>query len=473
MFLGREAVAFPPPPADKYPVLPSALVPFLQFCWRGDPICAGFQRFKEAESVRGSDRIKFGSDRVESVLVSHPGFLFLPRVSPDRKLKNNQKQMGGIDTNSNDTLIIARTGLPAAPPLPAPTLTKCARKRLQTEGVPQRGNCCISTTAIDLWERLFDEGHKADVQFHTDDGGVVYAHACIISMASPVMKGMLKKSKQKGRYQILSVGGVPHDAIRVFVRFLYSSCYENQDMADLVVPLLVLSHTFVVPQLKQICEQQLEQGLLNMENVIDIFQLALLCDAPRLSFICHRMIVKNFKDVSETEGWAAMKQSHPFLEKELLECVGHEENQTKERIRRKNERKIYLQLYEAMEALVHICRDGCRTIGPHDKVFKKDQPPCSFEACKGLELLIRHFAGCKLRVPGGCIHCKRMWQLLELHSRLCSDSDVCRVPLCRNFKDRINQQNKKDKTKWGILARKILRTKTIGVAPFFTSVYGS
>lgn len=103
----------------------------------------------------------------------------------------------------------------------------------------------------------------------------------------------------------------------------------------------------------------------------------------------------------------------------------------KERIRISNERKIYLQLYEAMEALVHICRDGCQTIGPHDKDFKENQVPCKYAACKGLELLVRHFAGCKLRVLGGCVHCKRMWQLLELHSRLCANSDVCRVPLCR------------------------------------------
>lgn len=105
----------------------------------------------------------------------------------------------------------------------------------------------------------------------------------------------------------------------------------------------------------------------------------------------------------------------------------------KERARKLNERKIYLQLYEAMEALVHICRDGCRTIGPHDKVLKVDQGPCNYESCKALELLVRHFAGCKMRVPGGCIHCKRMWQLLELHSHLCPDSDVCRVPLCRSI----------------------------------------
>lgn len=84
-----------------------------------------------------------------------------------------------------------------------------------------------------------------------------------------------------------------------------------------------------------------------------------------------------------------------------------------------------------MEALVHICRDGCQTIGPHDKDFRDNQAPCNYSACKGLEMIVRHFASCKLRVPGGCIHCKRMWQLLELHSRLCVDSEACRVPLCR------------------------------------------
>lgn len=80
---------------------------------------------------------------------------------------------------------------------------------------------------------------------------------------------------------------------------------------------------------------------------------------------------------------------------------------------------------------MHICRDGCKTIGPHDKDLKPNHATCNYEACKGLESLIRHFAGCKLRVPGGCVQCKRMWQLLELHSRVCADSDQCRVPLCR------------------------------------------
>lgn len=102
-----------------------------------------------------------------------------------------------------------------------------------------------------------------------------------------------------------------------------------------------------------------------------------------------------------------------------------------ERMKKIDEKKVYLQLNEAMEALLHICRDGCRTIGPRDKVLKGSLAVCGFPACKGLETLVRHFSNCKTRVPGGCIHCKRMWQLLELHSRMCIDPDTCNVPLCR------------------------------------------
>ncbi|XWS45155.1 hypothetical protein CRYUN_Cryun15aG0112300 [Craigia yunnanensis] len=358
----------------------------------------------------------------------------------------------------------------APPPLPGPA-TNCRRKGLfmMNNGSAIRGNSCVSTATRDLWDSLFDEGYRADVTIKTDNGGIIYAHANVLGMASPVFRGMLKQAKGFGQKKSISINGAPHDAVRVFIRFLYSSCYEEEEMKEFALPLLVLSHAYVVPQLKRICEQQLEHVLLTLENVVDVFQLSLLCDAPRLMLIGHRMILRNFKAVSSTEGWEAMKKSHPALEKEIVETMIDEENMQKEKIRKKNEQKIYLQLCEAMEALVHICRDGCKTIGPHDKDFKENQTPCKYGACKGLELLIRHFAGCKLRVPGGCIQCKRMWQLLNLHSRLCTDSSSCRVPLCRNFKEKITKQSKKDEIKWKILVKKISRTKRIngGGAPFF------
>ncbi|XVE87012.1 hypothetical protein DITRI_Ditri18aG0081500 [Diplodiscus trichospermus] len=357
---------------------------------------------------------------------------------------------------------------PAPPPLPGSAANCPGKGIFMNNRSAMRGNRCVSTATRNMWDSLFDGGYRADVTVKTDNGGIIYAHANVLGMASPVLRGVLKQAKGVGQKRSISIHGVPQDAVRVFIRFLYSSCYEKEEMEEFVLPLLVLSHAYVVPQLKRICEQQLEHGLLTPENVVDIFQLSLLCDAPRLTLISHRMIIRDFKAVFVTEGWKAMKKSHPALEKELLKTMIEEEKMKKEKIRKSKERKIYLQLCEAMEALVHICRDGCRTIGPHDKDFKENRTPCKYGACKGLELLVRHFARCKLRVPGGCIKCKRMWQLLELHSRLCADSSWCRVPLCRNFKEKIKNQSKKDEIKWKILVKKMLSTKrSVGGASFF------
>ncbi|KMT09833.1 hypothetical protein BVRB_6g128090 [Beta vulgaris subsp. vulgaris] len=362
---------------------------------------------------------------------------------------------------------------PKAPPLPPCPPTTANPKKVMTkskanEMSSNEHQCSMNTATRDLYDRLFDEAYRADVVVHTDIGGQIYAHASILGMTSPVIRHMLNQSKGKTRRRSISIRGVPHDAVRVFIRFLYSSCYNPEEMKEYILHLLVLSHVYVVPHLKRECEIQLENGLLNIENVIDVFQLALLCDAPRLSLICHRLILSNFKAVLASEGWTAMKESHPILERDILTTVVQADTRRKASVRKRNERKMYAQLYEAMEALVHICRDGCKTIGPHDKEPKEDEHPCGYTACKGLELLVRHFAACRLKVPGGCTHCKRMWKLFELHSRLCIDSDVCRVPLCRNFKDRSMKLNKKEDMRWKILARKIVRSRSISGAPFFS-----
>ncbi|KAE8722381.1 BTB/POZ and TAZ domain-containing protein 4 [Hibiscus syriacus] len=368
----------------------------------------------------------------------------------------------------------ANNVFPAPPPLP-----NYRRKGVViSNGSAVRGNRCVSTAARDFWDRFFDRGYKADVAIKTDNGGIIRAHSNVLVMASPVLRGMVKKEKRFGQKRSISIHirGVPRDAAQIFIRFLYSSSYEKEEMKGFVLPLLVLSHAYVVPQLKRVCEQQLEHGLLTIENVVDVFQLSILCDAPRLSLIAHRKIRMNLKTVSATQGWEAMKESHPTLVKELVESMNDGENgkdivHRDQKTGKSNEQQIYIQLCEAMEALVHIFRDGCRTIGPHDKDLKDDRTTCKYGACcKGLELLVRHFASCKLRVPGGCVHCKRMWQLLELHSRLCTDSNLCRVPLCRNFKEKMKKQSKKDEIRWKILVKRILRTKrNDGAVPFSVS----
>lgn len=379
-----------------------------------------------------------------------------------------------MKTNSEEIRSNAKKIEPVSPPLLGPSTTTikgCLLNKSRSALV--RRNCYISQKR-ESWDRLFDDAYKADVEIHTNCDTRIYAHASILGFASPVFRSMFKKARSK--HQIL-IHGVPPEAVRIFIRFLYSSCYEEAQMEEHVLSLLVLSHAFVVPQLKRECEYQLEHRFLNVDNVVDVFQLSLLCDAPRLSIICQRFVLTCFKAAFSSAGWKAMRASHPNLEKKLIEYVKFEDYRRKDNMRKFTERKVYLQLYEAMEALVHLCKDGCRTIVPQDNnknTLKEDQKPCKYEACKGLESLLHHFAGCKLKAPGGCLHCQRMWHLLELHARICANSNVCKVPLCRKFKQRIakdskkKKHNKKDEMKWKILVRKIMRTKSITGAPYFT-----
>lgn len=112
----------------------------------------------------------------------------------------------------------------------------------------------------------------------------------------------------------------------VLLTNLFQCCsYEEEKMREFAVHLLVLSHAYAVGQLKRLCEHWLETKLINSENVVDIFQLALLCDAPRLSIMCHRFIVTNIKAVQATDGWQDMRTSHPVLEKELIQSLADED----------------------------------------------------------------------------------------------------------------------------------------------------
>ncbi|KAL5990792.1 hypothetical protein ACLOJK_011696 [Asimina triloba] len=311
----------------------------------------------------------------------------------------------------------------------------------------------------DRWDKLFKEGYNSDVHILTADSTVVPAHSSILAISSPVLRNLLEQAKVIEGIQYIKIPGIPYRAVHAFIRFLYSSSYDQEEMGKFVCHLLVLSHAYCVPSLKRVCTDLLQQKLLTVENVIDLLLLARECDAPRLSLFCVRLVVKNFKLVSTSEGWKVMKKTNPGLEQELLEAVIESDSKKQEKSKKIGEKKMYLQLYDAMEALLHICRHGCRTIGPRDKLLNESQAPCNFIACKGLESLIRHFSSCKKRVPGGCIHCKRMWQLLELHSCMCSKPDSCKVPLCWHFKEKMQQQSKKDEAKWRLLVSKVMAAK--------------
>ncbi|KAJ0049092.1 hypothetical protein Pint_15601 [Pistacia integerrima] len=304
--------------------------------------------------------------------------------------------------------------------------------------------------------------YEPDFEILTSDGLRIPVHAAILGSASPVLENIIEgPHKHRRSEKVIPILGVPSGAVSSFVGFLYTSRCTEEQIEKYGIHLLALSHVYLVSQLKQRCTKGLS-GRLTIENVVDVLQLARLCDAPDLSLKCMKFIASRFKAVEKTEGWKFMQDHDPWLELQILQFMDEAELRRKRSRRHREEQSLYLQLSEAMECLEHICTEGCTSVGPYDMEPTKCRGPCSkFGTCQGLQLLIRHFGTCKRRASGGCLRCKRMWQLLRLHSLMCDQSDSCRVPLCRQLKLRAQVEKKSDDTRWRLLVRKVVSARTI------------
>lgn len=53
----------------------------------------------------------------------------------------------------------------------------------------------------------------------------------------------------------------------------WNSC-EQSDVEEFALHLIVLAHAYRIPALKRICTDSFEQGLLNLENVVDVLQIS-------------------------------------------------------------------------------------------------------------------------------------------------------------------------------------------------------
>ncbi|KAF5476661.1 hypothetical protein F2P56_003376 [Juglans regia] len=322
----------------------------------------------------------------------------------------------------------------------------------------------ISEDLYGLYTATARELPEPDLHILTSGALRIPVHSSILASVSPVLENMIDRPrKHRSSERVIPILGVPRDAVVAFLRFLYSSRCTAEELEKYGIHLLAMSHVYYVPQLKQRCSKVLVERL-TIENVVDVLQLARMCDAPDLYVKCMKLVANHFKAVEKTEGWQFLQDHDPWLELQILQFMDEAESRKKRTRRLREAQSTYLELSEAMECLEHICTEGCTSVGPYDaEPKKKKKEPCSkFSMCEGLQQLFRHFATCKKRVNGGCLRCKRMWQLLRLHASICDQPDSCRVPLCRQFKLKMQQQEKrKDDARWKLLVRKVVSAKAI------------
>lgn len=215
------------------------------------------------------------------------------------------------------------------------------------------------------------------IQILTSGGRRIPAHANILASASTVLKSIIDKPrKHRSSEKTVPILGVPCDAVEVFVGFLYSNKCTEDDMEKFGIHLLALSHVYLVPQLKSRCSKALIERL-TIENVVDVLQLARLCDAPDLYLKCVKLVSNSFKAVEKTEGWKFLQTNDPFLELEILQVIDESESLRKRSRKRRKEQNLYIQLSEAMDCLEHICTEGCISVGPCNKEPTKSMYLCS------------------------------------------------------------------------------------------------
>ncbi|MCD9558400.1 hypothetical protein HAX54_015755 [Datura stramonium] len=65
---------------------------------------------------------------------------------------------------------------------------------------------------------------------------------------------------------------------------------------------------------------------------------------------------------------------------------------------------------------------------------------CQYPNCRKVKELFHHGTQCKIQVAGGCLICKKMWFLFQLHARSCKESE-CNFPCCRYLKEQFEQSN--------------------------------
>lgn len=112
-------------------------------------------------------------------------------------------------------------------------------------------------------------------------------------------------------------------------------------------------------------------------------------------------------------------------------------------------KKRVLQLRKMLDLLVHASQ--CRF------------PHCQYPNCRKVKGLFRHGIQCKTRASGGCLLCKKMWYLLQLHARACKESE-CHVPRCKDLKEHLKRLQQQSDSRRRAAVMEMMRQRAAEVA---------
>ncbi|KAE8684013.1 BTB and TAZ domain protein 2 isoform 2 [Hibiscus syriacus] len=299
---------------------------------------------------------------------------------------------------------------------------------------------------------------ETDVRILTSGGLRIPAHSTILVMVSPVPENIIQSPvKHRSSERVIPILGVPCDAVSAFIEYLYNSSCTEEQMEKYGIHLLVLSHVYLVPQLKQRCIRGVSERLM-VENVVHVLQLTRLCDVPDLHLKCLKQVATRFKTVEQTEGWKFMQDHDPWLELEILKFI-NEAELVKENLNETFGSSSFLILLLIMVKIVLAEEKENEAAQERTElVFTTKRRNRVFGA--HLQRRVHDGGAVQRRALRETEAVRQLRDLLRLHSSVCDHPYSCRVPLCRQFKLKV-QQKLGDDAKWKLLVNKVVSAKAM------------
>jgi speckle-type POZ protein len=96
------------------------------------------------------------------------------------------------------------------------------------------------------------------------------AHKLILAARSPVLRAMLSSGMKESCVDEMEITGYAVEAVRAFVRFLYTDSCGNATLDAHAWELLALADKYDVPALRHVCETYLATSL-SVENAVALF----------------------------------------------------------------------------------------------------------------------------------------------------------------------------------------------------------
>lgn len=174
--------------------------------------------------------------------------------------------------------------------------------------------CPAYISEMNLSKRL-EDGKFSDITIVVGEQEF-HAHKCILSARSDVFAAMFEHTMEETTTNRIEITDFEPTVIQEMLNFIYSSRIDN--LKGLAKDLLRAGDKYAIPQLMELCENQLRTDL-HVDTATEVLVIAYLCNANRLKEYAMEFINLNGLQVMATIGWKNLIKAHSQLLLEVLE----------------------------------------------------------------------------------------------------------------------------------------------------------